>query len=170
MTAGVPQGGLPQRPDRLREMWDRAGKILSQEARTACADKTVMGGLEKFVSNWYSSISTMEAGHHSWQDARRVTALLRGYSGLSPEERALGVLPAVVVARFHGGNGAVPVGDKLLQAAHDRLVRKGGAGFLGEDLAGALPHLSEPVGPLGEAALRNAGSHLRLLPIFANES
>lgn len=95
MTAGFPQGGLPQRPDRLRETWERAGKILSQEARTACADKTVMGGLEKFVSNWYSSISTMEAGHHTWQDARRVTALLRGYSGLSPEERALGVRGAL---------------------------------------------------------------------------
>lgn len=76
-----------QSPDRLLELWTTAQKIFSQELRTGCADRTVYGGAERFLSNWASSISALEGSYPTWAEAKRVLAILVDYGGRPPEDR-----------------------------------------------------------------------------------
>ncbi|MGE5620192.1 MAG: ATP-dependent DNA helicase RecG [Sphingomonadaceae bacterium] len=74
--------------DELLKLWSTAQKILSQELRIGCADRTVYGGLEKFLANWSASLSSLETSYPTWPEARHVTGLLQAYGQRSPEERA----------------------------------------------------------------------------------
>lgn len=82
----------------LVRLWTTAGKILAQELRTGCQDRTVIGGLEKFLARWSASVFGMDAAFPTRADAARVIHLLSGYNGMSIQERTLAVRMAVTVA------------------------------------------------------------------------
>ncbi|MHB0868585.1 MAG: ATP-dependent DNA helicase RecG, partial [Chloroflexota bacterium] len=73
--------------EELLKLWSTAQKILNQELRVGCADRAVYGGLERFLANWVSSLSSLETSYPTWPEAKHVTALLQGYGQRSPEER-----------------------------------------------------------------------------------
>jgi ATP-dependent DNA helicase RecG len=99
----VPGNGFKQSvssgQDGVVSAWMTAGKILSQELRSGCADKVVIGGLEKYVERWSSTIYEMDGGYPTRPEAAQVVRLLAGYSGRTPEEREAGLVAAVAVAR-----------------------------------------------------------------------
>ncbi len=71
----------------LLRLWTTAQKILNQELRTGCADRTVFGGLEKFLSNWASTLTSLETSYPTWPEAKHVVGLLHGYGQLVAEDR-----------------------------------------------------------------------------------
>lgn len=77
------------------EPWRTAGKILSQELRSGCTDRTVIGGLERYLAAWTSSLYSFESASPTWADARQVGELLRGYGQRPHPERERAVRTAV---------------------------------------------------------------------------
>ncbi|HEX2988661.1 MAG TPA: hypothetical protein VHS06_10895 [Chloroflexota bacterium] len=72
-------------------LWTTAGKILAQELRTGCQDRTVIGGLEKYLSHWSSSLFGIEAASVTRPEAARVIALLSGYNVMDTQDRAVAI-------------------------------------------------------------------------------
>ena len=87
------------------ELWKRAERILLQEIRTGYADRAVIGGLDRFLSNWLASLETT-GNETALEIARRVFDLLDGYSGLPVDARSDQVRAATVVLReaLNGGS------------------------------------------------------------------
>ncbi len=85
-TAESPRS-LPRDRDELKKLWVTAQKILAQELRSGCADRTVYGGLELFLSNWATSVSSLDTSYPTWPEAKHVLGLLRGYGHRSMDER-----------------------------------------------------------------------------------
>lgn len=98
MSRGEPPDAGASDRETLLKLWSSAQKILSQELRTGCSDRTVLGGLERFVSNWSSSIFSSEASSHTWPEARRLVDLLGGYGQRSPEARREAARAALAIA------------------------------------------------------------------------
>ncbi|MGI5837252.1 MAG: ATP-dependent DNA helicase RecG, partial [Chloroflexota bacterium] len=71
---------MPKERDKLIELWSTAEKIFAQELRKGCADQTVLGGLEKFLSRWVSSVASLENAYPTWPEAKQIAFLLDGYS------------------------------------------------------------------------------------------
>ena len=120
----------------LAEKWGTAQKILEQELRTGCGDRTVMGGLERFVSRWAEAVASMDGGYTTWPEAKRAIALLEGYGRMAQPQRVEAARGAValaleVVGRIRGLSGTVARGD-------------GEMGRRGEGSFGRLPSQPSP--------------------------
>jgi ATP-dependent DNA helicase RecG len=87
MQKDTSRGSTGQGQNRLLELWTTAQKIFSQELRSGCADRTVYGGAERFLSNWASSISALDSSFPTWPEAKRVLGILAGYSSSDAESR-----------------------------------------------------------------------------------
>jgi len=81
----------------LQDLWSRAKKILTQESRSGCADRTVFGGLEKFISNWHASLSSPAVPSSVANEADLVASMLEGYRQLPTKDRAAVVAAALQV-------------------------------------------------------------------------
>ncbi len=90
----------------LLKLWTTAQKILAQELRTGCSDRTVFGGLEKFLSNWASSLSSLDTSYPTWPEANHVVGLLKEYGQRTVE------------GRVESAKGALELVDEVL----DRIV------------------------------------------------
>ena len=78
-------------------LWTTARKILAQELRTGCSDRTVFGGLEKFLSNWVSSLTSVDASFPTWPEGRHLVGMLQGYRDRAVDERAASVEAALAL-------------------------------------------------------------------------
>lgn len=98
MAKPSPTGPIPKDRAQLIDLWNTAQKILAQELRAGCADRTVMGGLERFLSHWVSSVASLENAYPTWPEAKQVVALLSGYGRRAVPDRAEAVRAAASVA------------------------------------------------------------------------
>ncbi|HEX2923232.1 MAG TPA: hypothetical protein VHS28_04310, partial [Chloroflexota bacterium] len=87
MEKDIPSRAAGQSQGKLLELWTTAQKIFSQEIRSGCGDRTVYGGAERFLSNWASSISSLDSSYPTWPEAKRVLGILAGYSNAGAEKR-----------------------------------------------------------------------------------
>ncbi|MCL4368732.1 MAG: ATP-dependent DNA helicase RecG [Actinobacteria bacterium] len=109
MTEKRAESTAARAPGKLPELWSTAEKILAQELRSGCADRTVFGGLSRFLSRWSTGVS----GEGAWAagKAAQFLGVLSGYENLTPDERAVAVRSALVIAR-----GAAVDGQRRTEA------------------------------------------------------
>lgn len=90
---------IPPPPVGISESWRRAPRILAQELRGGCTDRTVIGGLEKLASNLAASIPLSDEHTPFRSRALRIVDLLRGYGGLAIDERRAAALAALELTK-----------------------------------------------------------------------
>jgi ATP-dependent DNA helicase RecG len=90
-TRGAGQG----RGTSAQELWGRAEQILGHELRGGCLDRTVIGGLEKFVSRWLSAVAEFGAGPTHLTRAQLISSHLEGYGAATQAQREARVRAAL---------------------------------------------------------------------------
>lgn len=140
MVKQPPSNPIPRELAQLTELWSTAGKILAQELRMGCGDRTVLGGLEKFLSRWVASVASLENAYPTWPEAKQIISLLTGYgqkpvSDRTAAVRAAGSLTGEVVERIR----ALALREPLPAAERRGDVGTGGQGDGGTWIENRIP-------------------------------
>ncbi|HEX9015879.1 MAG TPA: hypothetical protein VF960_07770, partial [Chloroflexota bacterium] len=93
IAGGVSRDGRAE----LISLWETARKILAQELKTGCLDRTVLGGLERYLERWSESVYDLDGAYPTRPEAAQVLRLLADYAGLTSADRTVGVRGSIGV-------------------------------------------------------------------------
>src|SRR5512142_1381882 len=113
MTGNSVGGPASKGRAELMNLWSTARKILGQEIRTGCVDRTVLGGLDRYLERWSASIFSSEAAFPTCPEAVQVGRLLSDNGALNSTERGAALRGALaVVDEVLDRMAALPAGDE----------------------------------------------------------